>query len=132
MALYSSPLRKWTVARPRLSPGLRIVFVAALLLITGAAQAADHSRLTASQLNEMCHSESNLDFGYCAGYVTAVADELLYASLGEYRACNHAAVKSQQYVDIFRNYVASYPEALGKPADLAAAAAFARAFPCAP
>jgi hypothetical protein len=116
--------------RPRFSPGLRAFLVASLLAVTGTAYAADTSRLTAHQLNEMCRSESNLDYGYCAGYVTAVADELLYGSVGEYRACNHAAVRSQQYVDIFKNYVASYPEALGKPADLAAAAAFARAFPC--
>lgn len=123
---------KLIVLGSRLSPGLQVAFAAALLTITGTARAADTSRLTASQLNEMCHSESNLDYGFCAGYVTAVADELLHASLAEYRACNHAAVKSQQYVDIFKNYVASYPEALGKPADLAAAAAFARAFPCRP
>ncbi|TAL35940.1 MAG: hypothetical protein EPN97_06785 [Alphaproteobacteria bacterium] len=109
---------------------MRAALLILCLLAATPADAADTSRLTASQLNEMCSSAANLDYGYCAGYVTAVADELLYGSVGEYRACNHAAVRSQQYVDIFKNYVASYPESLSKPADLAAAAAFARAFPC--
>ncbi len=109
--------------------------IAALLitLFLGAAtpsSAADVTRLTGAQLAEMCQSQSNLDYGYCAGYVTAVADELLAGSIGEYRACNHAAVKSQQYVDIFRTYEAEYPESRSMSADLAVAAAFARAFPC--
>jgi hypothetical protein len=94
--------------------------------------AAELSRLTGAQLAAMCQSESNLDYGYCAGYVTAVADEMMAGSVAEYRACNHAAVKSQQYVDIFRTYAAEFPETRGMSADLAVAAAFARAFPCSP
>ena len=100
------------------------------LLLSVRAVAAEPPRFTGGQLATMCQSESNLDYGYCAGYVTSVADALLSGAFNEYRACNHAAVRSQQYVDIFRNYIAAYPDARTMRADLAAAAAFARAFPC--
>jgi hypothetical protein len=109
--------------------------LAALLILffcATPATATDMSRLTGAQLAEMCQSQSNLDYGYCAGYVTAVADELMAGSVAEYRACNHASVKSQQYVDIFRTYEAEFPQSRTMSADLAVAAAFARAFPCSP
>lgn len=109
---------------------MRALWILFLGMMMAAPAFAEAPRFTGAQLEEMCRSESNLDYGYCAGYVTAVADELIAGSIGPYRACNHDAVKSQQYVDIFRNYVASFPESRAMSADEAAAAAFARAFPC--
>lgn len=87
-------------------------------------------RMTAADLERLCSSASDLDYGYCAGYVTAVADEMTKGSLGDFRACGHVAVRSQQYIDIFKAYVAGHPGTRTDDADRAVAAAFARAFPC--
>jgi hypothetical protein len=107
-----------------------LLILLSLTLAVPAVAAEPQSRFTGGELAKLCQSSSNLDYGYCAGYVTAVADQLLFDGVGDYRACHHDAVRSQQYVDIFRNYVADHPETLGISANLAAAAAFARAFPC--
>jgi hypothetical protein len=105
--------------------------MAALALLL-ALPARAENRLTAGDLEQMCHSASDLDYGYCAGYVTAVADQLMEGSIAEFRACNHGAVKSQQYIDIYNAFIAQRPALRRGEAETAVAAAFARAFPCAP
>lgn len=91
----------------------------------------DGRRMTAAELAVMCSSKSDLDYGYCAGYVTSVADGMIAAgSIGGYSACNHAHVKSQQYIDVFSAYAEMFPEKLSGDAETVVAAAVARAFPC--
>ncbi|MBI1215517.1 MAG: hypothetical protein GC185_06840 [Alphaproteobacteria bacterium] len=107
----------------------------ALLLFCAAvpsssAQAAP--RLTTAALMQQCNSHDDLDYGYCAGYVNAIADRMLKSAIGGFRACHHAHIRSQQYVDIFKDYAARFPATAGKDAGQTAAAAFARAFPCNP
>lgn len=76
----------------------------------------------------MCGSTSDVDYGFCGGYVTAVADALLAQGGGI--ACNHAHVKSQQYIDAFRAYAELFPGRMTGDARAAVEAAIGRAFPC--
>lgn len=106
------------------------------LLISGFTLAAffstaEHAKaqsyyLTAQELLQMCNSNFNTDYGYCAGYVTGVADELL----GSASACHKVSVKSQQLRDITVRYIDKHPESLNRPARSVTAAALAAAFPC--
>ena len=107
-----------------------------LLLISGFALAAclylpqqakaQGYYLTAQELLQMCGSSFNTDYGYCAGYVTGVADELL----GSASACHKTSVKSQQLRDITVRYIEKHPESLTRPARSVTAEALAAAFPC--
>ena len=107
-----------------------------LLLISGFVLAASFSApekaqaesyyLTAQELLQMCGSSFNTDYGYCAGYVTGVADELL----GSAASCHKVSVKSQQLRDITVRYMEKHPESLNRPARSVTAAALAGAFPC--
>jgi len=82
--------------------------------------------LTGKELLQMCGSNFNTDYGYCAGYVTGVADELLGGNI----ACHRVTVKSQQLRDITVRYMEKHPESLKQPARRVTAAALAAAFPC--
>ncbi len=90
----------------------------------GVAKAATAApSMSAGDLQGMCLSSYDVEFGWCAGYVTALAE----AGGG---ACQDAPVRSQQYVDIFKAYMEVFPEAKKSPAQQAVSAAMARAFPC--
>jgi hypothetical protein len=112
------------------------VIIACALMLSLPASAAPSGTDSASgpfsgaELHGMCMSDSDVDYGYCAGYVTAVAHSLLNRSIGGYRACNHANVRSQQLVDTFNSWAELFPGRLSADADTAVAAALARAFPC--
>lgn len=101
------------------------------LLLTPSVARASADRLAASDLARLCSSSSDVDYGYCAGYITAIADGILSAgSIGGYSACNHAHVRSQQYIDVFRAYAEIFPGKMNGDAETAVAAALARSFPC--
>jgi hypothetical protein len=108
------------------------MIAAALVFLTIAppAKAADEPVFSAAELVELCISKYDTDYGYCAGYVSAVAGLLLRQSVGGYSACNYERVKSQQFVDIFKTYADIFPEQMKLEASVAIAAALARAFPC--
>lgn len=87
-------------------------------------------QFAASELLKMCNSTYDTDYGYCGGYVSAIANVMLTESIAEYRACRHQQVRSQQAIDIFRSYAELFPEMLSGEAATAVAASLARAFPC--
>jgi len=110
------------------------VFALALLFcFASPARATDpgSGALSAGDLHGLCTSSSDIDYGYCAGYVSAVAHVLLDQPVGGVRACHHANVRSQQLIDTFNSWTELFPERMGDDAATAVAAAFARAFPCA-
>jgi len=108
---------------------LSALFVIALLL--AATPVAANDRLSATELMQMCSSTHDVDYGYCAGYITAIADQMLSTgTAGGERACNHAGIRSQQYVDVFRSFAEVFPERLKDQAERTVAASFARAVPC--
>jgi hypothetical protein len=109
-----------------------ILPVLLLLILTTPlpARAQMHGPFSAADLKGLCTSASDLDYGYCAGYVSAVAHALLETKIGGLAACNHVNVRSQQLVDTFNAWADMFPERLGEDAERAVAASFARAFPC--
>ncbi len=110
---------------------LALVTAALLSLSMPAPAQSAADRLTAGELMRMCSSEHDVDYGYCAGYITAVADQMLATGTAAgQRACNHAGIRSQQYVDVFRSFAEIFPERMNEEAEPAVAASFARAFPC--
>lgn len=101
---------------------LPLVLIMAMIT-GGVAKAATAPSMSAGDLQGMCLSSYDVEYGWCAGYVTALAE----AGGG---ACQDAPVRSQQYVDIFKAYMEVFPEAKKSPAPQAVSAAMARAFPC--
>lgn len=88
-----------------------------------AAKPSGMTSMSAGDLQGMCLSAYDVEYGWCAGYVTALAE-------AQGGACMNAPVRSQQYVDIFKAYMEVFPEARKAGAAEAVSAAMARAFPC--
>lgn len=83
------------------------------------------------QLKVFCSSPHDLDYGYCAGFVTAIADIMISNSVEGYRACNHNLVQSQQLVDIVRKAFRQTPAGVTAPHERTVIAkALSEAFPC--
>lgn len=110
--------------------GVRTAAVVLALLALASPSKAGEPAFSAAELAELCISKYDTDYGYCAGYVSAVAGLLLKQSVGGYSACSFERVKSQQFVDIFKTYADIFPDHMKLDADVAVAAALARAFPC--
>lgn len=87
--------------------------------------------LTAGELLAQCGSRYNTDYGLCAGYVSAVADQLLAEGVDGQRVCTYGNARSQQFVDLVQSYAAQNPAYAHIPARALVAAALLRAFPCA-
>lgn len=101
-------------------------FALAALFAAPENAAAQNHYMTARELLHLCNSNFNTDYGYCAGYVTGIADELLDGG----RACHRVTVRSQQLRDITLRYMEKHPESLDRPARSVTAAALAANFPC--
>lgn len=87
-------------------------------------------RLNASDLMELCAGKYDVDLGFCAGYVTAIADVMIDQPLYGFRACTHETVKSQQIMDNVILKTKAMPERSGFAARAVVADSIARAFPC--
>lgn len=96
------------------------------------AQAKPHDQavFSGNDLYKMCASTYDTDYGYCAGYVSAVANTLLTESVAGYRACNLTMARAQEYVDVYTSYALNFQDQLASEASQTVAAALARAFPC--
>lgn len=104
----------------------------ALFFCAPAAAQMDKSKryLTGMELHQYCSSKYDTDYGFCAGYVTGIADIMLTEPVAGYRACNHASVRAQQLIDIVNNFAPQNKALLRDSGKVLAAAAIARAFPC--
>lgn len=111
---------------------MRFIFTLCFLVVSLTAQAApgEAPAFSAMELYKMCASKYDTDYGYCAGYVSAIANLLTTESVAGYRACNFGFVRSQQFVDIFKSYAQTFHNNLGGEANATVAASLARAFPC--
>lgn len=85
---------------------------------------------TAAVLEQFCNSRYDTDYGYCAGYITSVADILLQYELYGYSACFSSAIKSQQLIDNVVAYLKDHPQDVALPAKEVVAKSLATAFPC--
>ncbi|NCC22100.1 MAG: hypothetical protein EOM26_06510 [Alphaproteobacteria bacterium] len=91
---------------------------------------APESHLAGRDLLNFCHGKYDVDAGYCAGYMTAVAELLLDHPLYRMTACEHGKVRSQQLTEIYMEHLQKYPPRADVPASMAAVEAVALAFPC--
>lgn len=105
------------------------VFITFLGLISSKTQAAD-AIMTGNELVLMCDSKYDVDAGFCAGYVSAVAHAMSEGQVSGFHACHLEKIRSQQYMDIFKAYVSSQLPDMNTPAQTLVAAALSRAFPC--
>lgn len=85
---------------------------------------------TAAVLEQFCVSRYDTDYGYCAGYITSIADVLMQYELYGYSACFSNTIKSQQLIDNVIAYLKNHPEEVPQPAKEVVARALATAFPC--
>lgn len=110
----------------------RILIGLAVLLVAfpSVGSAQDAPAFRAFELYEMCTSSYDTDFGYCAGYVTAIAHTMTQQPVGGHQACNFSFVRSQQFVDIFKTYSEQFRDSMDTEAGHVVAASIARAFPC--
>lgn len=96
----------------------------------GADASANRHVMTGEELLNLCNSRYDTDYGFCAGYVSAIANALVAGEVSGERACSHGPVRSQQLVELYRSYAEVFPENLRGPAAKNVAAAIARSFPC--
>lgn len=92
---------------------------------------AGPATLTVAELLGQCASQYNTDYGFCAGYISAVADQMLGQGIDGMRVCSFGMARSQQFVDLVQNYAAKNPDYGHIPARDFVASALVRAFPCA-
>jgi hypothetical protein len=92
--------------------------------------AVNSAGMTGHELLAMCNSRYDTDYGFCAGYVSGIANAMLAGPVNGERACSHGPVRSQQLIDIYRSYAEVFPENLRGAAAKNVAVAIARGFPC--
>ena len=86
--------------------------------------------ISAPDLKTYCFSAYDTDFGYCAGYVTGVADLMHEHTIYGFETCNMQMVKSQQMVDIVKNFMNKNPGQVKGNARYLVAQALSKSFPC--
>jgi hypothetical protein len=79
-------------------------------------------------LHQKCTSTSNMDFGFCAGYISGVADVL--QSQNGNSVCLPRNVVVGQVVDTVKKYLVDYPESRHYAAYSEILVALEKAFPC--
>ena len=115
----------------RLHKNVAACFILAAFLWAGAARADDAPVLTAVELQAICQSKYDTDSGLCAGYITAIADQLASAEgIDGKHSCSFGMARAQQFTNLFLAYAESYPDALYAPARSIVASALTRAFAC--
>lgn len=108
---------------------IRAFAFAAALLLSSPAMAANGSTATGT-LQQYCMGHYDVDAGFCAGYVTAIADLMKEQQLYGVRTCNLEPVHSQQLMELVQLEMNDHHV----PAELSAAeltaTTFARYYPC--
>lgn len=108
---------------------IRPVILFAAFILSAPAMAANGSTATGT-LQQYCMGHYDVDAGFCAGYVTAIADLMKEQQLYGVRTCNLEPVHSQQLMELVQLEMNEQRA----PADLSAAeltaATFARYYPC--
>lgn len=87
--------------------------------------------ISATQLKTYCMSHYDVDQGYCAGFITGVADIMQEHRLYHFEACNMAHLRPQQIVNHVKHVMAqAAPDKIKGNARLFVAYALADKFPC--
>ncbi len=104
-------------------------FVVGLFCLASPAQAASNY-VTGKELQKLCTSPFDTDYGYCAGFVTGVADVMLQQVVSGKKSCHKPSIKSQQLVDLVVSYMEHNPETKKHTARSIVAETLSRSFPC--
>ena len=78
----------------------------------------------------MCSGLYDVDYGYCAGYMKAVADIMMDQPVYGSRACHHAGVRPEQLVENLKMQAGEDPALAQQPASVLASQSLSRSFPC--
>lgn len=109
---------------------IRVIPLFILILLSAPPAQAGEQGVSAGQLKAYCTGQYDVDAGFCAGYVTAIADLMKQQTLAGYTVCNLGPVGSQQLMELVQIQM---QEQGGDPAQNAttmAAETFARFYPC--
>jgi hypothetical protein len=90
----------------------RFFIAAVLLFLTTAANA----QMTAVELQDLCTSRYDVDAGMCAGYVKAIAEELMHDSDPRAKLCLSPNIGAQTLVE---NVQRGWAERAPQPQDFA-------------
>ncbi len=111
-----------------------VIFAFVLCLLAGKAGAAEVSQpfnhISGRDLMNFCSGRFDVDYGYCAGYMSALSEILIDHKLYGMQPCNHGPVRSQQLMELTREYFRQNPDDMNGPASVAAVKAITRSFPC--
>ena len=108
----------------------RMVPVFLLMLLVSHVAGASDGSVTAGQLRTYCAGQYDVDAGFCAGYVTAVADLMKQNALGGYTSCNLSPVGSQQLMELIQIQMQENQIDPSQPATTLSAETLARFYPC--
>lgn len=111
--------------------GLFILSVFLFGTLPGSAKASQDSYyMTGVELEEFCNSKYDTEYGYCAGFVTAIADVMLAQNVEGLSSCNHISAKSEQLIENIRHFMEINPETRTQLARVVVARTLAHGFPC--
>ena len=107
------------------------LFILSFIFFSNTAKASQDSYyMTGIELEEFCNSKYDTEYGYCAGFVTAIADVMLVQNVEGLSSCNHIAAKSEQLIENIRHFMEVNPETRTQLARVVVARTLAHGFPC--
>lgn len=102
----------------------------AFLWLLAVPAAAQEQSVSAAQLQSYCAGQYDVDAGFCAGYVTAIADLMKQKALPGYTVCNLGPVGSQQLMELVTIQMQEYTQAPAQSATSVTLDTLARFYPC--
>lgn len=109
---------------------MTFLFALSLSLAPLPAAAANQDGMTGQELLRLCSSKYDTEYGFCAGYISGIANTMLAGDVAGLRICSMGAARTQQLIDIYRSYAEVFPENLRGSAVRNVAMSLARSFPC--
>ena len=91
---------------------------------------ASAAGLSGQDLLTMCGGLYDVDYGYCAGYMKAIADVMGQQAVHGQTACNQGNVRPQQLLEAMKMQAADDPALAAQPASVLATQSIARSYPC--
>lgn len=91
---------------------------------------ASTSMLSSQDIKTYCLSDYDIDVGYCAGYVTAVADLMVEHRIYGLEACYMELKSPQKMVQYVRAYIRKNPSIVQGNARFMIANILAQLYPC--